>query len=76
MKPNSPDIWNKKPVASNKTHDLPDDEIIVPIQRMFPNCEKYKKCCTDSGTEEMMKKVKEIPNLKEMIEGMLNDIKR
>ena len=55
---------------------MTEEEIIVPIQRMFPNCEKYKKCCTDSGTEEMMKKVKEIPNLKEMIEGMLNDIKR
>jgi len=34
--------------ASNyKTHDLPLDEIIVPVQRMFPNCRKYTKCCTD-----------------------------
>jgi len=23
------------------------DEIIVPVQRIFPNCRKYKKCCTD-----------------------------
>ena len=25
---------------------MSDDEIIVKAQRMFPNCEKYKKCCT------------------------------
>ena len=55
-KPNDPDIWNKKPVTSNKTHDLPDDEIIVPVQSMFPNCQKYDPCCTESGTEKMMKK--------------------
>ena len=23
------------------------DEIVVKVQMMFPNCEKYKKCCTD-----------------------------
>ena len=55
-KPNSPDIWNKKPVASDKIHDLLDDEIIVPVQTMFPNCQKYDPCCSKSGTEEMMKK--------------------
>jgi len=33
--------------ANHKTHDLPQDEIIVPVQRMFPNCRKYSKCCTD-----------------------------
>ena len=49
MKPNDPDIWNKKPVASN-------DEIIVKVQSMFPNCQKYNPCCKESGTEEMMKK--------------------
>jgi len=25
--------------------DLP--ERIVPVQHMFPNCSKYKKCCTN-----------------------------
>jgi len=60
MKPNSPDIWNKKPKksivvsttphmgsvkADHKTHDLSSDEIIVPVQRMFPNCGKYPKGC-------------------------------
>ena len=49
MKPNDPDIWNKKPVAS-------DDEITVKVQRMFPNCQKYEPCCKESGTEEMMEK--------------------
>ena len=24
-----------------------EDEIIVRVQRDFPNCQKYKKCCTD-----------------------------
>jgi len=56
-KPNDPDIWNKKPVTSDKTHDLSTDEIIVPTQQMFPNCEKYHtlygKCCDESGAEEM-----------------------
>jgi len=33
--------------ADHKTHDLPLDEIIVSVQRMFPNCAKYTKCCTD-----------------------------
>lgn len=23
----------------------------VKVQRMFPNCEKYKKCCTDNNSE-------------------------
>ena len=35
-------------VASSKTHDLIEqDEIVVKVQRMFPNCAKYVKCCTD-----------------------------
>ena len=33
--------------ANYKTHDLPLDELIVPVQQMFPNCRKYSKCCTD-----------------------------
>lgn len=24
-----------------------EDEIILPVQHMFPNCQKYKKCCSD-----------------------------
>jgi hypothetical protein len=28
-----------------KTTD--DDSIIVKVQRMFPNCSKYDKCCGD-----------------------------
>ena len=65
-KPNSPDIWNKKPVksivfstthmgscvavvADHKTHDLSTDEIIVPVQRMFPNCGKYPNALNSSA---------------------------
>lgn len=45
------------------------DEIIVKIQRMFPNCEKYKKCCTDSKMEELMSRASDID-----IKKILNDI--
>ena len=37
-----------------------DDEIILPVQRMFPNCGKYKKCCTKD--EDFWEKAgKEVP---------------
>ena len=39
-KPNSPSIWYKKPEASIST-----DEMVVKVQRMFPNCGKYPKGC-------------------------------
>ena len=51
------------------------DEITVKVQRMFPNCEKYNKCCTDSGYEELMVKVKKVNNYKEMIDDMLKEAK-
>jgi hypothetical protein len=53
-----------------------EDEITVKVQRMFPNCEKYKKCCSDSGMEEMMAKVKKIDNYDEMIQDMLKKVKK
>jgi len=49
---------------------------IVKVQRMFPNCDKYKKCCPDSGMEEMMDKVKKIHNFGEMIQDMLKEAKK
>jgi len=45
-------------------------EIIVKVQRMFPNCEKYKKCCVESGYEETMKKVKKVSNYEEMLKDI------
>ena len=39
-KPNSPNIWNKKPVTD-------DEEITVRVQSMFPNCQKYDPCCKE-----------------------------
>jgi len=51
------------------------DEIVVKVQRMFPNCGKYKKCCDESGMEETMKKVKKVHNMKEMIDDMLESVK-
>ena len=53
-----------------------DDGITVRVQRMFPNCQKYKKCCVDSGLEETMKKVKQITNYDEMIKDILESVKR
>lgn len=37
---------------------------------MFPNCEKYKKCCVESGYEETMKKVKKVSNYEEMLKDI------
>jgi len=51
------------------------DEITVKVQRMFPNCEKYNKCCSDSGYEELMAKVKKVNNYKEMIDDILEEAK-
>ena len=53
-----------------------EDRITVRVQRMFPNCQKYKKCCVDSGLEETMKKVKQITNYDEMIKDILESVKR
>ena len=49
------------------------DEITVRVQRMFPNCQKYEKCCVDSGTKEMMDKVDR--ETKEMIDSILEKVK-
>jgi len=54
---------------------MTEDEITVKIQKMFPNCEKYKKCCVDSGMEETMEKVKQISNYDEMIKDILEKAK-
>jgi len=39
--------------ADHTTHDLPLDEIILPVQQMFPNCQKYKQCCYDTRINKM-----------------------
>lgn len=47
------------------------EEITVKVQRMFPNCEKYKPCCSDLGMEEMMRKAKREnidPTIKDILE--------
>tara|TARA_R110000824_G_scaffold112067_3_gene260985 strand:+ start:45 stop:263 length:219 start_codon:yes stop_codon:yes gene_type:complete len=54
---------------------MTEDEITVKVQRMFPNCDKYKKCCVDSGMEETMEKVKQIANYDEMIKDILEKAK-
>ena len=53
-------VWtlksNTDKISDHKTHDLNTDEIIVPVQQMFPNCRKYDPCCKEAGTAEMMEK--------------------
>jgi len=34
-------------LASSQTHDFLEDEMVIPVQHMFPNCRKYAKCCYD-----------------------------
>jgi len=29
------------------------EERIVRVQKMFPNCQKYKKCCTDDDVKQV-----------------------
>ena len=43
---------------------------------MFPNCDKYKKCCPDSGMEELMAKVKKVDNYEQMIQDILEESKK
>ena len=47
--------------ANSKTHDLPEGEIIVPVQHMWPNCRKYSKCCSDNQEfwDELQKRLEE-----------------
>jgi len=52
-----------------------EDEIVVKVQRMFPNCEKYKACCSDSGMEEMMRKAKR-ENIDSVIKDMIEKAKK
>jgi len=39
--------------ADYTTHDLPIDEIVLRVQQMFPNCQKYKQCCLDIRINKM-----------------------
>ena len=52
-----------------------DEEITVRVQSMFPNCQKYEPCCKDSGYDETVKKLKKIPNHKEIIDDILESVK-
>lgn len=47
--------------------DLP--ERIVPVQHMFPNCSKYKKCCTNDKEfwDKYEKQIKELFYVKQPI---------
>ncbi len=30
-----------------------EETMVVKVQRMFPNCQKYKKCCTDDDVKQV-----------------------
>ena len=46
---------------------LMEDEKVVPVQDMFPNCRKYDKCCSKDKPfwDELNEKLKEISYLKQ-----------
>ena len=49
--------------------------LVVKTQKMFPNCQKYTKCCKDSGYEETIKKTKNIKDFDKQIKKILSDVK-
>ena len=45
--------------ADHTTHDLSLDEVVLPVQHMFPNCGRYTKCCKDIPIKKMKKMAKQ-----------------
>ena len=45
------------------------EEITVKVQRMVPNCEKYKKCCTESKMENLMSRASGL-DIKKLLEDI------
>ena len=43
-----------------KTPEIPEDEIIVKVQQMFPNCQKYDPCCDTTDMEKLMETSKDL----------------
>ena len=43
-----------------KTPKLPEEEIIVKVQQMFPNCQKYDPCCDTTDLEKLMETSKDL----------------
>ena len=43
-----------------KPPELPPDEIIVKVQQMFPNCQKYTVCCDTTDMEKLMETSKDL----------------
>jgi len=39
--------------SDHTTHDLPLDEVVLKVQQMFPNCQKYKECCFETRINKM-----------------------
>ena len=37
-----------------------DDEIVVKVQHMFPNCQKYTVCCDTTDMEKLMETSKDL----------------
>jgi len=44
---------------------MSEDEIILPVQHMFPNCQKYKKCCREDKKfwDKVSESKEEIPEI-------------
>jgi len=66
MKKKLEEYRKMKVVASSLTHDLLEpDEIILPVQHMFPNCGKYAKCCDETWTKVMERSIKINPKFED-----------
>ena len=60
------DMWDDVAVRFNELYNR-GPAILVKTQRMFPNCAKYKKCCTDDKPfwDKLESKLKEIEHTKQ-----------
>ena len=43
-----------------KPAEVPDEEVIVKVQQMFPNCQKYDSCCDTTDMEKIMETSKDL----------------
>ena len=47
-------------MISSETHDFIEDEVVVKVQHMFPNCGKYKKCCSEAWNP-ILENINDVP---------------
>ena len=53
-------VWGVFEMINSETHDFIEDEVVVKVQKMFPNCAKYSKCCSESWNPKL-ENVEDVP---------------